>query len=51
MILAQNLIATKFVVCTAFGEIFTFTLACGLIGIPYNIEWILFVVGFFWEYL
>ena len=47
MILAQNLIATKFVVCTVFGEIFTFTLACGLIGIPYNIEWILFVVGIF----
>ena len=46
MILATNTIATKFVICVIFGEILTFTIACGMLGLSYKyLEWILFVVG------
>ena len=36
MILATNTIATKFVVCVIFGEILTFTIACGMLGLNYK---------------
>ena len=46
MILATNTIATKFVISVIFGEILTFTIACGMFGLSYKyLEWILFVVG------
>jgi hypothetical protein len=46
MILATNTIATKFVTSVIFGEILTFTIACGMFGLSYKyLEWILFVVG------
>jgi len=46
MILATNTIATKFVISIIFGEILTFTIACGIFGLSYNyMEWILFAVG------
>ena len=46
MILATNTIATKFVISVIFGEMLTFTIACGMVGLSYKfLEWILFVVG------
>ena len=46
MILATNTIATKFVINVIFGEILSFTIACGMVGLSYKyLEWILFVVG------
>ena len=48
MILAQNKKATKFVICIIFGEIFAFSIACGIIGINNkHMEWSIFAVGIF----
>ena len=47
MFLAPNTIATKFVISVIFGEILTFTIACGIFGLHYiYMEWILFSIGF-----
>ena len=46
MILAQNKKATKFVIGVIFGEIFTFTISCGIIGFKVqSLEWFLFIAG------
>ena len=46
MILAKNKKATKFIVSTIFGEIFIFTVGCGLFGLKIKyLEWCLFIVG------
>ena len=46
MILAQNKKATKFVISVIFGEIFAFSIACGIFGLKVKyMEWILFIVG------
>jgi hypothetical protein len=46
MILAQNKKATKFIISIIFGEMFSFTIACGLFGLKVKyMEWCLFFVG------
>lgn len=46
MILSQNAKATKFVISIIFGEIFIFTLGCGIFGLSYKyLEWCLVFVG------
>ena len=46
MILSQNAKATKFVISIVFGEIFTFTLGCGIFGLSIKyMEWCLVFVG------